>query len=128
MIKLMILCTFFNVILVYLLAGSVTADCKIDVFTKKNGQLVIDNYGTMRNWYCIINNQTCFVLFFKWKHLRQRFHYYANCQSTFNPTILSTFLLKCGDIHPNLGPTFTDSNSTHNGNRETNSQTCLACT
>lgn len=107
----MISCVFFNIILVYLLAVSVTENSNSDVFSKNDGQLTINNYGTMGNWYCTINNRTHFVLCFKLKHLRRRFHYYANCQSTFNPTVLSTLLLKCGDIQPNPGPTNTNGNS-----------------
>ena len=110
----MISCAFFNVLLVYLLAGSVAADSKNDVITKNNDLLVNHNYGTVRNWYCIINNRTRFILFIQRKLLRRRFHYYANCQSTFNPTVLSALLLKCGDIHPNPGPTITNVNSTRN--------------
>ena len=111
----MISCAVFNIILVYLLAGSVAADSKIDVFIKDNYHSVNYNYGTTRNWTCIINNRSRFVLFIQRKHLRRRLHYYANCQSTFNPTVLSTLLLKCGDIHPNPGPT-NGANSSRNNN------------
>ena len=130
--KLMISCAVFNIILVYLLAGSVAADSKIDVFIKDNYHFVNYNYGTTRNWTCIINNRLRFVLFIQRKHLRRRLHYYANCQSTFNPTVLSALLLKCGDIHPNPGPT-NGANSSRNDNCDScklqpeQSQTYLSC-
>ena len=112
----MISCAFINVILVLLFTGPMAADSEIEVVTKRNDLLLIDNYGTVRNWYCIINNRTRFVLLIKRKLLKRRFHYYANCQSSFNPIVLSAFFLMCGDIHPNPGPTTNNVNSSRSDN------------
>ena len=64
--------------------------------------------------------------------MRRRLHYYANCQSAFNPTVLSALLLKCGDIHPNPGPT-NGANLSRNDNCDSckqqpkQSQTNMSC-
>ena len=42
--------------------------------------------------------------------MSRRLLYYANCNSSFNPTVFSQFLLMCGDINPNPGPTTTNTN------------------
>ena len=46
----MILCAFIYVILVLLFTGPMAADSEIEVVTKRNDLLLIDNYGTVRNW------------------------------------------------------------------------------
>ena len=66
------------------------------------------NYTSERNWYCIINNRTRFVTVIKRKFMSRRLLYYANCNTSFNPTVSSLFLLMCGDIHPTPGPTATN--------------------
>jgi hypothetical protein len=79
----------------------------------------------MRDWDCIINNRKRFVVFIQSKYLNRRIHYYSNCQTTFNPTVLSSYLLMCGDIHPNPGPTMSNTNSTSSdnlGSRKQNSE------
>ncbi len=80
-----------------------------------------ESYATKKNWFCAINNRTRSVVLIKRKFLRRRFYYYTNCQSTFNPTVLSSYLLMCGDIHPNPGPTATSTNvnSNYSNNRGT---------
>ena len=79
-----------------------------------NSFLAKEYYTTEKSWYCVINNRTRFVVFIKRKCMRRRLHYYTNCQSTLNPTVLSAYLIMCGDIHPNPGPTST--NTSINGN------------
>jgi hypothetical protein len=75
--------------------------------------LVKGTYPPGRKWYFVINNRTRFVEFIKSKFLRRRLHFYANCQSTFNPTVLASYLLMCGDIHPHSGPTTTSKATKH---------------
>ena len=91
------------------------------------------NYASERNWYCVINNLTRFVAVIKRKFMNRRLQYYANCHSSFNPTVFSQFLLMCGDIHPNPGPTTTNTNinpcrsNKHNKNGPRDNQSDLYC-
>ena len=79
------------------------------------------NYTSERNWYCIINNRTRFVTVIKRKFMSRRLLYYANCNSSFNPTVSSLFLLQIRTlIHVAvINTTQTDHGIT--------SRTCIVC-
>ena len=72
-------------------------------------------------------NRTRFITVIKRKFMSRRLQYYANCHSTFNPTVFSSFLLMCGDIHPNPGPTTRCRNNNQNANGQREKQSDLYC-
>jgi hypothetical protein len=136
MIKYKISCPFLFIILVHQLSHSVGMQGpEIDDVTTKvvenpasqtkchirpditKSILVKQSHAADRNWFCIINNRTRFVTCTKRKFMKRRLHFYANCQTTFNPKALSVYLLMCGGIHPNPGPTTSDVNPTYSKDR-----------
>ena len=72
-------------------------------------------------------NRTRFITVIKRKFMSRRLQYYANCHSTFNPTVFSSFLLMCGDIHPNPGPTTRCRNNNQNASGQREKQSDLYC-